>query len=579
MAAGEAAMRAETQSVTKTTQTAAELLVDCLHEQGTTRIFTVPGESFLAVLDALHTRPGRSITGAPVIETITCRQEGGAAFMACADGSMTQRPGIAFVTRGPGATNASIGVHVAHQDSQPMILFVGDVARPMRDREGFQEVDFPAFFAPICKWAARIDDPLRIPEYIARAYSVAISGRPGPVVIALPEDMLCETVPANLAPRPYVTKPAQAVCSNAMQAMFAMIADAERPIAIIGGAGWNAKAREHFESFAVRIGLPVATAFRRQDAIAPSSPVYAGNLGYGPNPKLIERVKAADLVLAVGARLGEATTDGYTVPTLEHPGQLLIHVHPDPDELGRVYRTDLALACAVDEFAEAASLGQDNAIIPTGAGGEAHREWEEWATPAPSETTAALDMAACVAFMRETLPTDAIICNGAGNFAGWWHRYWRYAGYPSQLAPTAGAMGYGVPAAIAAALRYPDRTVVAVAGDGDFLMNGQELATAAQYGANLIVLVVDNSAYGTIRMHQEREYPGRVSGTTLSNPDFAMLGTAFGGWSASAATSVEFRAALLEAERRNGLRLIHMKIDIEQLAASGASISGLRARN
>ncbi|MEM6856503.1 MAG: thiamine pyrophosphate-dependent enzyme [Pseudomonadota bacterium] len=555
-------------------KSAAQLLVDCLEKQGASRIFTVPGESFLSVLDALHERSE--------IETITCRQEGGAAFMACADGALsaadTLRPGIAFVTRGPGATNASIGVHVAHQDSQPMILFVGDVAHPMRDREGFQEVDFAAFFAPIAKWAARIDDPLRIPEYIARAYSVAIGGRPGPVVLALPEDMLCDAVPAGLTPRPLVTRPAQAVCPDAMQAMIAMIADAASPIAIIGGAGWNAKAREFFQSFAERIGLPVATAFRRQDAIAPSSPVYAGNLGYGPNPKLIERVKAADLVLTIGARLGEATTDGYTVPTLEHPDQVLIHVHPDPNELGRVYRTDLALAACVDEFAEAAALWEDDAIIPFDAGAKAHAEWLEWATHTPSETAPELDMAACVTAMREAFPADTIIANGAGNFAGWWHRYWRYEGHPTQLAPTAGAMGYGLPAAIAAALRFPERTVVAVAGDGDFLMNGQELATAAQAGANLLVLVVDNSAYGTIRMHQEREYPGRVSATRLANPDFASFGAAFGAWSARAETTEEFKAALKEAKARSGLRLIHMVIDVEQLAASGATVSSLRAK-
>lgn len=556
-------------------KTAAELLVECLEAQGTDRIFTVPGESFLAVLDALH--------GRDRIETVICRQEGGAAFMACADGAMSAagesiRPGVAFVTRGPGATNASIGVHVAMQDSQPMILFVGDVARPMRDREGFQEVNFEAFFSPIAKWAARIDDPARVPEYVARAYSVAVSGRPGPVVLALPEDMLCDLVPADLTARALSLRPAQAVCPDAMQAVFAMVADAASPIAIIGGAGWNAKAREGFAQFAERIGLPVATAFRRQDAIDPASPVYAGNLGYGPNPELIERIKSSDLILAVGARLGEATTDGYAVLTPEHPDQLLIHVHPDPDEIGRVYRTDLGLACSVDEFGEAASLWDNEAIIPFDAGAKAHAQWEAWATHSPSATAPALDMAACVTAMREALPADSIICNGAGNFAGWWHRYWRYSGYPSQLAPTAGAMGYGVPASVAAALRYPERTVVAVAGDGDFLMNGQELATAAQYGVNLIVVVVDNGAYGTIRMHQEREYPERVSGTQLANPDFAMLGASFGAWSAVATTTGEFIAALEDAKSRTGLRLIHMKIDVEQLAASGATISGLRAR-
>ncbi|MFM7378191.1 MAG: thiamine pyrophosphate-binding protein [Erythrobacter sp.] len=554
--------------MTDSTRTAAALLVDCLAVQGATRIFTVPGESFLAVLDALPDRPG--------IEVVTCRQEGGVAFMACADGAMTGQPGIAFVTRGPGATNASIGVHVAHQDSQPMILFVGDVARGAQGREGFQEVDFTAFFSPICKWAARIDDPARIPEYIARAYVTAISGRSGPVVLALPEDMLVEEVPAILAPRPQALRPAQAVCPDAMRALFDMIGDAASPIAIIGGAGWNAKARHYFQQFAETIGLPVATAFRRQDAIAPTSPVYAGNLGYGPNPQLVERVKTADLVIAVGARLGEATTDGYTVPTLEHPGQTLVHIHPDPEELGRVYRTDLALCCSMDEFAECAALWDQSDIIPFDAGAEAHAEWITWSTPQPSD--AAMDLAACVGAMRATLPADTIICNGAGNFAGWWHRYWRYEAYPGQLAPTCGAMGYGVPAAVAAALRLPEATVVAVAGDGDFLMNGQELATAAQYGANLIVVVIDNGAYGTIRMHQEREYPGRVSATQLANPDFAMLGAAYGAWSTRATTTAEFIAALEEAKGKSGIRLIHALTDLERIAASGATISGLRAR-
>jgi len=554
----------------QTTRRAADLLVECLKEQGADRIFTVPGESFLAVLDALH-------DGAQ-IETVTCRQEGGAAFMACADGALTGRPGVAFVTRGPGATNASIGVHVAFQDSQPMVLFVGDVARGMQGREGFQEVDFPAFFAPLAKWAARIDDPARIPEYVARAFAVAINGRPGPVVLALPEDMLSEEVAAGIAPRPRVERPAQAACPDAMQALFALLSDAASPVAIVGGAGWNRKARDHFQAFAERIGLPVATAFRRQDAIPASSPVYAGSLGYGPNPKLVERVRNADLILVVGARLGDATTEGYTVPTPDHPGQVLVHVHPDPEELGRVYRTDLALTAAMDEFAEAAALWEDASVIPFDAGAQANREWREWATHQPRQDAPALDLGACVTLMRESLPHDTIVANGAGNFAGWWHRYWRYEGYPAQLAPTCGAMGYGVPAAIAAALRHPERTIVAVAGDGDFLMNGQELASAAQAGASLLVVLVDNGAYGTIRMHQEREFPGRVSATTLANPDFAALAAAFGAWSARAETTEEFAAAFAEAKERAGIRLIHAVIEVEQLAASGATVSGLRNR-
>ena len=552
-------------------RTAAKTLVDALLMKECERVFTVPGESFLPVLDALH--------DAADIATITCRQEGGAGFMACADGAMTGRPGIAFVTRGPGATNASIAVHTAFQDSVPMILFVGDVDRSMRDREGFQEIDFPAFFAPIAKWAARIDDPNRVPEYVARAHATAIGGRPGPVVLALPEDMLSQ--PCNTAPRPFIHRPAQSPCPDAMQAMAAMLNDAAAPLAIIGGAGWNARAREFFQLFAERLGIPVATAFRRQDAISPSSPVYAGNLGYGPNPRLVARVKEADLLLVVGARLGEATTDGYTVPPVEgRADRVLIHVHPDPAELNSVYPATLALCADPAEFAETAALWTGDDVTPFTLGGEAHAEWLAWQEPpAPGPDRAALDLAACVVHMRDVMPPETVVCNGAGNFAGWWHRYWRYAGYPSQLAPTCGAMGYGLPAAVAAALRYQDRPVVAVCGDGDFLMNGQELATAAQYGCDLLVLVIDNGAYGTIRMHQEREFPGRVSGTDLRNPDFAALARAFGAWSERVEDDASFRSALAEARGRSGLRLIHCVIDVEQLAASGATVSGLRARD
>jgi acetolactate synthase-1/2/3 large subunit len=550
-----------------TTVNGGRLLVDCLIAQGADRIFTVPGESFLAVLDALH--------DSPEVQTVICRQEGGAAFMACADGTMTGKPGVCFVTRGPGATNASIGVHVAMQDSQPMLLFIGDVDRGMKDREGFQEVDFGQMFGPLAKLVLRIDDPKRIPEYVARAWSTALSGRPGPVVIALPEDMLLEQV-SGLSPRPAVHRPAQAVCPDAMGVLMDMLAGAAAPVAIVGGAGWHAKAREEFTRFAERVGLPVAGAFRRQDAIPNSSKVWAGNLGYGPNPKLVERIKQADLVIAIGARLGEATTDSYTLITPEHPGQTLIHIHPDPNELGRVYRPDLTICADMTEFAEAAALWDDD-VVPFDAGAQAHQEWLDWtkASPAPYP----LDMAACVTAMRETLSGDAIICNGAGNFSGWWHRYWHYDGFPTQLAPTAGAMGYGVPAAVAAALRHPERTVVALAGDGDFLMNGQELATAVQYGADLLVVLVDNSAYGTIRMHQEREFPERVSGTTLHNPDFAALARAYGGWAEKVETTDQFTAALAEAQTRKGLRLLHLIIDVEQLSAGGATISGLRAKS
>ncbi|WP_446654476.1 thiamine pyrophosphate-binding protein [Blastomonas sp.] len=546
-------------------RTGGRILVDQLVAQGCDRIFTVPGESFLAVLDALH--------DVPQIDTVVCRQEGGVAFMACADGAMTGRPGVAFVTRGPGATNASIGVHVAMQDSKPMVLFIGDVDRGMRDREGFQEVDFQAMFAPLCKWAARIDDAARIPEYVARAFSVAISGRPGPVVLALPEDMLKDVV--ETADRPRVTRPAQPVCPNGFAVLMEMLAGAKSPIAIIGGADWSPAARAHFQIFAERIGLPVACAFRQQDAFDNASPVWAGNLGYGPNPKLVARVKAADLILAVGARLGEATTDGYTLITPEHPGQTLVHVHPDPSELGRVYRTDLPLCADMDEFAEAAALwDEDEVHFESGA--EAHAEWLAFSDPQP--TGAALDLGQCVKAMRAAMPADTVICNGAGNFSGWWHRYWHYGEKPSQLAPTAGAMGYGVPAAVAAALRLKHRKVVALAGDGDFLMNGQELATAVQYGADLLVLVIDNGAYGTIRMHQEREYPARLSATTLHNPDFAMLARAYGGWAATVERTEQFAPALAEALAQPGLKLLHLKTEIENIAASGATVSGLRKR-
>lgn len=546
-------------------RTGGRILVDQLVAQGCDRIFTVPGESFLAVLDALH--------DVPEIDTVVCRQEGGVTFMACADGAMTGRPGVAFVTRGPGATNASIGVHVAMQDSKPMVLFIGDVDRGMRDREGFQEVDFQAMFAPLAKWAARIDDAARIPEYVARAFSVAISGRPGPVVLALPEDMLKDVV--ETADRPRVTRPAQPVCPNGFAVLMEMLGDAKSPIAIIGGADWSPSARANFQIFAERIGLPVACAFRQQDAFDNASPVWAGNLGYGPNPKLVARVKAADLILAVGARLGEATTDGYTLITTEHPGQTLAHVHPDPNELGRVYRTDLPLCADMEEFAEAAALwDEDDVHFDSGA--EAHAEWLAFSDPQP--TGAALDLGQCVKAMRAAMPADTVICNGAGNFSGWWHRYWHYGEKPSQLAPTAGAMGYGVPAAVAAALRLKHRKVVALAGDGDFLMNGQELATAVQYGADLLVLVIDNGAYGTIRMHQEREYPTRLSATTLHNPDFALLARAYGGWAATVERTEQFAPALAEALAQPGLKLLHLKTDIENIAASGATVTGLRGR-
>lgn len=547
-----------------TTRTGGQILVDNLAAQGCDRIFTVPGESFLAVLDALH--------GREEIDLVVCRQEGGVGFMAEADGAMTGQPGIAFVTRGPGATNGAIGVHVAMQDSVPMIYFIGDVARGDKDREAFQEIDFAAMFSPVAKWAARIDDAARIPEYIARAWSVAMSGRPGPVVLALPEDMLCDE--AEATDRPKVIRPAQHPDPEAMESLMGLLRDAASPVAIVGGADWCEGASHYFREFAEDIGLPVACGFRRQDAIPNESGVWAGNLGYGPNPALVERVKQADLLLVVGARLGEATTDGYTLITPDHPDQTLVHVHPDPEELGRVYRTDLAICADMREFCEEASLW-DHDIIDFDCGKEAHEAWQAWSTVEPNDDLT-LDIAQCVATVREKCPADSIICNGAGNFSGWWHRYWRYAGPTSQLAPTAGAMGYGVPAAVAAALRHPDRQVIAVSGDGDFLMNGQELATAVRYGCDMLVFVVDNGSYGTIRMHQERTYPGRVTGTELVNPDFAALGKAYGCWAETVEKTADFAPALDRAAGEKGVKLLHLKIDVEDQLAAGLSVEKVR---
>ena len=545
-------------------RTGGQILVDQLRIQGCDRIFTVPGESFLAVLDALH--------DAPDIDVVVCRQEGGVAYMADADGKMTGRPGIAFVTRGPGATNASAGVHVAFQDSTPMILFVGDLDRRDKDREGFQEVDFPAFFAPIAKWAARIDDARRIPEYVARAYRVATAGRPGPVVLAIPEDMLRDEV--DVPDRPAVPPVAECPDPGAIAALFELLKEATNPVAIVGGADWSPRAAHHFANFAFRHGIPVAAAFRRQDAIANSCGVYAGQLGYGPNPKLQQRIRDADLLLVAGPRLGEATTDGYTLITPDHPGQTLVHVHPDPNELGRVYHADLPICADMGEFAEMVDEWSDPELVRFSAGEEAHRDWLDWTEPRPRKGVK-LDLGPVVQAMRDTLPADAIICNGAGNFSGWWHRYWHYACMPAQLAPTSGTMGYGLPAAVAAALRFKDRIVVCVAGDGDFLMNGQELATAAQFGANLLVVLVDNSSYGTIRMHQEREYPHRVSATELKNPDFAALARAYGGWAETVETTADFGPALDEAMKRKGIRLLHLKTDVEVIS-NARTISDIR---
>jgi acetolactate synthase-1/2/3 large subunit len=545
-----------------TQRSGGQILIDNLAAQGCDRIFTVPGESFLAALDTLH--------GHAQIQLVGCRQEGGAAYMAEADGKLTGRPGVAMVSRTPGASNAAIGVHVARQDSTPMLLLIGDIERKLRGRGAFQEADLTAMFTPLAKWSARIDDPERIPEYVARAYGTAMSGRPGPVVLILPEDVL--TAQADTADRPKAIPPVQPACAMAAASLIGLLKDACAPIAIVGGGGWDAAAAFHFAQFAERIGMPVATAFRHQDAIASSSPVYAGNLGFGPNPKLAQRIRDADLLLVVGARLGEITTDDYTLVTPEHPDQLLAHVHPDPEELGSVFRTDLPICADMREFAELVAAWEDE-VIAFSSGAEAHQEWLAWSTPTPRET--GLDLAQVVGAMRDLLPADTILTNGAGNYSGWWHRYWRYGPFPSQLAPTNGSMGYGVPAAIAAALRCPDRQVVAITGDGDFMMTGQELATAVQHDAQMIVVLVDNGSHGTIRMHQERAYPGRVVATELCNPDFSALARAYGCWAESVETTDQFRPALERAVVQSGVRLLHLKTDVEFISHS-QTLSSIR---
>src|SRR5438445_2431626 len=386
------------------------------------------------------------------------------------------------------------------------------------------------------------------------------AGRPGPVVFALPEDMLRDEV--DVPDRPRVPPLAEEPDPGAIQAMFELLKEAAAPVAIVGGADWSPRAAHHFANFAFRYGIPTVAAFRRQDAICNTCQVYAGNLGYGPNPKVQQRIRDADLILAVGPRLGEATTDGYTLITPDHPGQTLVHVHPDPNELGRVYHADLPICADMGEFSEMLDEWIDPELVRFHAGEEAHKEWLEWSEPQPREGVA-LDLGPCVKAMRERLPDNTIICNGAGNFSGWWHRYWCYGPMPSQLAPTSGTMGYGLPASVAAALRFRDRAVVCVAGDGDFLMNGQELATAAQYGADLLVLVVDNSSYGTIRMHPEREYPERISATELRNPDFAALARAYGGWAETVERTEDFVPALDRALSQRGIRLLHCRTDVE----------------
>lgn len=546
-------------------RTGGTILIDTLVANGVDTVFCVPGESYIAVLDALH--------DVPAIRVIACRHEAAAAHMAEARGKLDGRPGIAFVTRGPGSTHASIGVHVARQDSTPMILFVGQVARGMRGREAFQELDYAQVFGGLAKWAAEIDDTRRIPEFVTRAFHVAMSGRPGPVVLALPEDMLRESAEVDDLP-PAVRTAAHPGPGDLAQ-LHALLAEAERPLLILGGSGWNAGACEAVRRFAERNALPVMCSFRRQALFDNRDPRYAGDLGLGPNPALAARVGEADLIVAVGGRLGEAPTAGYTLIEAPRPKQRLVHVHADPDELGRVYQPVLAINAGPAEFAHALDTLQPIASPRWSASCEdAHRDYEAWRTP--GEPRGALDLAHVVRHLDETLPDDAIVCNGAGNFATWLHRFYRYKRFGTQLGPTAGAMGYGFPAAIAAKLRFPERTVVAFAGDGDFLMTGSDLATAAQYGANVVVLVINNGMYGTIRMHQERHYPGRVIGTDLVNPDFVAYARAFGAHGALVERTADFPTAFAAALAAGRPALIELRTDPELLTPR-ATLSSLRA--
>jgi acetolactate synthase-1/2/3 large subunit len=537
---------------------AGHALVEALIAQGVHTCFGVPGESYLAVLDGFHEQRSH-------IRFIACRQEGGAAFMAEAQGKLTGRPGVCFVTRGPGATNASIGVHTAFQDSTPMVLFIGQVASDQRDREAFQEIDYRQMFSPgtlgLAKWVAEVESADRLPEYVARAFHTAMQGRPGPVVLALPEDMLTTMTTARVLPR---VEPVRAwPAPGGLRELRAMLVAAERPIVIAGGSGWDAEAAAALQRFAENWQIPVACGWRFQDTFDNRHPLYAGDVGIGINPKLAARIKAADLVIALGVRLGEMTTGGYTLLQAPRPAQKLVHIHAGAEELGRVYAADLMLQAGT----AAAAKALEALTAPT------ELRWLEHTRAAQADYEANLvaprvepfDMAVLIQTLQRTLPESTVWTNGAGNFSGWLHRYCRHPGLQhhgrTQLAPTSGAMGYGLPAAVGAALLQPERWAVNIAGDGDFLMNGQELATATGYGAKkLISVVVDNGTYGTIRMHQEREYPGRVSGSDLYNPDFAALARAYG-WRAELLDRTgQIEAAVQRAAQADGPTLLHVKL-------------------
>jgi acetolactate synthase-1/2/3 large subunit len=537
-------------------RTGAQILVDQLIIHGVDTAYCVPGESYLAVLDALYDTREQ-------IRLVVCRQEGGAAYMADAYGKLTGRPGICFVTRGPGATNASVGVHTAFQDSTPMILFIGQVARPFLERGAFQELDFGRMYGQMAKWVVRIDDPGRIPELMARAFTLATSGRPGPVVIALPEDMLRESVAAADA-EPYKTVQASPGAAE-MARLRELLAAARKPLMLLGGTTWTAQAVSDIAAFAHANRLATASTFRRQDRIDNLHPCYAGDLGIGASPQLAERVREADLIVTVGSRLSEIVSSSYTLFDVPRPRQRLVHVHMGAEELGRVYQAELPINAGMVQFAAAArALKPVDSSAWAASTETAHKDYLEYSSPVSNP--GALQLAEIVSGLRDQLPPDTIVANGGGNFAGWVHRFWRYREFGTQLGPTSGSMGYGVPAGVAAALAHPERTVLSFSGDGCFLMNGQEIATAIQYGVAPIFFVVNNGMYGTIRMHQEREYPGRVSGTALTNPDFAALARAYGLHGETCERTADCAPAFERARNSGRAALIELRLDPEAIS-------------
>ena len=546
--------------------TGARLVVDALVTHGVERVFCVPGESFLAVLDSLHDETAQ-------IQTIVCRHEAGAANMAEAVGKLTGRPGIAIVTRGPGATHASIGVHTAFQDSTPMILLIGQCAREHMDREAFQEIDYRRMFGQMAKWVAQIDDPRRVPEYMSHAFHVATSGRPGPVVLALPEDMLSEAC-AAVPGAPRYQRVAAAPAPAQIERLHAMLSAAQRPFVIAGGSGWTEAATQDFARFVEQWHLPVGCAFRFQDTLDNEHPNYAGDVGLGINPALAARIREADLLLVIGPRLGESTTGGYTLLDIPKTKQTLIHIHQGAEELGRVYSADLPIVSGMPEIAAAlAALAPPPTIHWSGAADAAHAAYVEWRKPKPM--LGDVQLGEIMRQLSERLPADSIITNGAGNYATWLHRHYAYRHFRSQVAPTSGAMGYGVPAAIAAKSLYPERTVIAFAGDGCFMMSSHEIATAMQYRLAVIFIVVNNAQYGTIRMHQERHYPNRVHGTGLTNPDFPAYARSFGAHGEIVATTAEFMPAFERAVSSGLPAVIEIRIPQDQ-STPGATLDQIR---